>query len=391
MLINFFYQIKQARVPVSLQELLTLIEALKNNLAFGSMDEFYQLSKMCLVKDEKYFDRFDRAFGKYYQGLESRDDLDISKIPEDWLKQEFMKHLSDEEKAKIEALGGLDKIMETLKKRLEEQKKKHAGGNKWIGTGGTSPFGHGGYNPAGVRIGGESQHNRAVKVWEKRQYRNLDDNCELGTRNIKVALKKLRKFARTGSADELDLDDTIKSTARDAGLLNIKMVPERHNAVKLLVFFDIGGSMDRYVQMCEQLFSAIRTEFKHLEYFYFHNCVYESLWRDNARRYDEGVDTKDVLHTFGSDYHVIFVGDAAMSPWELIYENGSVEHNNEEPGQLWLQRIKEKWDKAIWLNPVSENYWQFTQSTQMIKQIFDDKMFPLTISGITEGIKFLAK
>ena len=391
MLINFFYQIKQARVPVSLQELLTLIEALQNNLAFGSMDEFYQLSKMCLVKDEKYFDRFDRAFGKYYQGLESRDDLDISKIPEDWLKQEFMKHLSDEEKAKIEALGGLDKIMETLKKRLEEQKKKHAGGNKWIGTGGTSPFGHGGYNPAGVRIGGESQHNRAVKVWEKRQYRNLDDNCELGTRNIKVALKKLRKFARTGSADELDLDDTIKSTARDAGLLNIKMVPERHNAVKLLVFFDIGGSMDRYVQMCEQLFSAIRTEFKHLEYFYFHNCVYESLWRDNARRYDEGVDTKDVLHTFGSDYHVIFVGDAAMSPWELIYENGSVEHNNEEPGQLWLQRIKEKWDKAIWLNPVSENYWQFTQSTQMIKQIFDDKMFPLTISGITEGIKFLAK
>ncbi|MCB1605060.1 MAG: VWA domain-containing protein [Gammaproteobacteria bacterium] len=391
MLINFFYQIKQARVPVSIQELLTLIEALQNNLAFGSMDEFYQLSKMCLVKDEKYFDRFDRAFGKYYQGLESRDDLDISKIPEDWLKQEFMKHLSDEEKAKIEALGGLDKIMETLKKRLEEQKKKHAGGNKWIGTGGTSPFGHGGYNPAGVRIGGESQHNRAVKVWEKRQYRNLDDNCELGTRNIKVALKKLRKFARTGSADELDLDDTIKSTARDAGLLNIKMVPERHNAVKLLVFFDIGGSMDRYVQMCEQLFSAIRTEFKHLEYFYFHNCVYESLWRDNARRYDEGVDTKDVLHTFGSDYHVIFVGDAAMSPWELIYENGSVEHNNEEPGQLWLQRIKEKWDKAIWLNPVSENYWQFTQSTQMIKQIFDDKMFPLTISGITEGIKFLAK
>jgi len=391
MLINFFYQIKQARVPVSLQELLTLIEALQNNLAFGSMDEFYQLSKMCLVKDEKYFDRFDRAFGKYYQGLESRDDLDVSKIPEDWLKQEFLKNLTDEEKAKIEALGGLDKIMETLKKRLEEQKKKHAGGNKWIGTGGTSPFGHGGYNPSGVRIGGESQHKRAVKVWEKRQYRNLDDNCELGTRNIKVALKKLRKFARTGSADELDLDDTIKSTARDAGLLNIKMVPERHNAVKLLVFFDIGGSMDRYVQMCEQLFSAIRTEFKHLEYFYFHNCVYESLWRDNARRYDEGVDTKDVLHTFGSDYHVIFVGDAAMSPWELIYENGSVEHNNEEPGQLWLQRIKEKWDKAIWLNPVSENYWQFTQSTQMIKQIFDDKMFPLTISGITEGIKFLAK
>jgi len=391
MLIDFFYQIKQARIPVSLQELLTLIEALEKNLAFGSMDEFYQLSKMCLVKDEKYFDRFDQAFGKYYQGLESRDDLDVSKIPEDWLKQEFLKHLTDEEKAKIEAMGGLDQLMETLKKRLEEQKKKHAGGNKWIGTGGTSPFGHGGYNPAGVRIGGESQHKRAVKVWEKRQYRNLDDNCELGTRNIKVALKKLRKFARTGSADELDLDDTIKSTAKDGGLLNIKMVPERHNAVKLLVFFDIGGSMDRYVQMCEQLFSAIRTEFKHLEYFYFHNCVYESLWRDNSRRYDEGVDTNDILHTFGSDYHVIFVGDAAMSPWELIYENGSVEHDNAEPGQLWLKRIKEKWDKVIWLNPVSENYWQFTQSTQMIKEIFDNKMYPLTISGITEGIQFLSK
>ena len=391
MLIDFFYQIKQARIPVSLQELLTLIEALEKNLAFGSMDEFYQLSKMCLVKDEKYFDRFDQAFGKYYQGLESRDDLDVSKIPEDWLKQEFLKHLTDEEKAKIEAMGGLDQLMETLKKRLEEQKKKHAGGNKWIGTGGTSPFGHGGYNPAGVRIGGESQHKRAVKVWEKRQYRNLDDNCELGTRNIKVALKKLRKFARTGSADELDLDDTIKSTAKDGGLLNIKMVPERHNAVKLLVFFDIGGSMDRYVQMCEQLFSAIRTEFKHLEYFYFHNCVYESLWRDNSRRYDEGVDTNDILHTFGSDYHVIFVGDAAMSPWELIYENGSVEHDNAEPGQLWLNRIKDKWDKTIWLNPVSENYWQFTQSTQMIKEIFDNKMYPLTISGITEGIKFLSK
>ena len=391
MLIDFFYQIKQARIPVSLQELLTLIEALEKNLAFGSMDEFYQLSKMCLVKDEKYFDRFDQAFGKYYQGLESRDDLDVSKIPEDWLKQEFLKHLTDEEKAKIEAMGGLDQLMETLKKRLEEQKKKHAGGNKWIGTGGTSPFGHGGYNPAGVRIGGESQHKRAVKVWEKRQYRNLDDNCELGTRNIKVALKKLRKFARTGSADELDLDDTIKSTAKDGGLLNIKMVPERHNAVKLLVFFDIGGSMDRYVQMCEQLFSAIRTEFKHLEYFYFHNCVYESLWRDNSRRYDEGVDTNDILHTFGSDYHVIFVGDAAMSPWELIYENGSVEHDNAEPGQLWLNRIKDKWDKTIWLNPVSENYWQFTQSTQMIKEIFDNKMYPLTISGITEGIQFLSK
>ncbi len=391
MLINFFYKLKQAKVPVSIQELLVLLDAMQKDVAFGSMDEFYQLSKLCLVKDEKYFDRFDQAFGEYYEGLKAREDLATATIPENWLQSEFMKNLSDEEKAKIEALGGLDKILETLKKRLEEQKKKHAGGNKWIGTGGTSPFGHGGYNPAGVRIGGESTHRRAVKVWEKRQYRNLDDNCEIGTRNIKVALRKLRKFARTGVAEELDLDDTIKSTAKDGGMLNIKLVPERHNAVKLLVFFDIGGSMDDHIRTCEQLFSAIKTEFKHLEYFYFHNCVYENLWKDNRRRYDEGVSTHDIINTFGNDYHVIFVGDAAMSPWELAYENGSVEHNNAEAGSIWLKRIKDKWQKAIWLNPVPPEYWRYTQSTQMIKEIFEDKMYPLTVSGITDGIKFLSK
>jgi len=391
MLINFFYTLKKQKIPVSIQELLLLIEAMQQNIAFGSMNEFYQLAKLSLVKDEKYYDRFDQAFGEYYQGLQAREDLAAATIPENWLQSEFIKNLSDEEKAKIEALGGLDKILETLKKRLEEQKEKHAGGNKWIGTGGTSPFGHGGYNPAGVRIGGESTHRRAVKVWEKRQYKNLDDNCELGTRNIKVALRKLRKFARTGLAEELDLDDTIKSTARDAGLLNIKLVPERHNAVKLLVFFDIGGSMDDHIRTCEQLFSAIKTEFKHLEYFYFHNCVYENLWKDNRRRYDEAINTTDILNTFGSDYHVIFVGDAAMSPWELAYENGSVEHNNPEAGTLWLQRIKEKWHKCIWLNPVPQNYWRYTQSTQMIKEIFENKMYPLTVSGITDGISFLSK
>ena len=391
MLIDFFYKLKQARIPVSIQELLVLLDAMQKDVAFGSMEQFYQLSKLCLVKDEKYYDRFDQAFGEYYEGLKAREDLTTATIPENWLKSEFFKNLTDEEKAKIEALGGLDKILETLKQRLQEQKERHAGGNKWIGTGGTSPFGHGGYNPAGVRIGGEGVHNRAVKVWEKRQYKNLDDNCELGTRNIKVALRKLRKFARTGVAEELDLDDTIKSTAKDAGLLNIKLVPERHNAIKLLIFFDVGGSMDRHVRTCEKLFSAVKTEFKHMEYFYFHNCIYENLWQDNLRRYSQGKSTQEIINTYGNDYHVIIVGDASMSPYEIVYENGSVEHHNAEPGSLWLNRIKDKWHKTIWLNPVPEVHWKYTQSTQMIKEIFEDKMYPLTVSGITDGIRFLSK
>lgn len=391
MLVDFFYKLKSSQIPVSIKELLTLIDAMQAHLAFGSMEDFYHLSKMCLVKDEKHFDRFDQAFGEYYEGLKAREDLTAATIPENWLESEFFKNLSEEEKAKIEALGGLDKVLETLKKRLEEQKERHAGGNKWIGTGGTSPFGHGGYNPAGVRVGGESRHRRAVKVWEKRQFKNLDDQSELGNRNLKMALRKLRKFARSGEANELDLDDTIKSTAKDGGLLNIKMVPERHNAVKLLIFFDVGGSMDDHVRVCEQLFSAVRTEFKHLEYFYFHNCVYEKLWKNNERRFHEYLNTQDIINTFGQDYHVIFVGDAAMSPWELIYENGSVEHMNEEPGQVWLHRIKDKWNKIIWLNPVKESYWKYTQSTQMIREVFDNKMYPLTVAGLSDGIKFLSK
>jgi len=391
MLIDFFYLLKKAKIPVSINELLVLISAMEKQLAFGSMDEFYQLSKLCLIKDEKYYDRFDQAFGYYYEGLKGREDLMQATIPENWLQSEFLKNLSEEQKKKIKALGGLDKILETLMKRLEEQDEKHSGGNKWIGTGGTSPFGHSGYNPEGVRIGGKSIHKRAVKVWEKRKYKNLDDNCVLGTRNIKVALRKLRKFARTGVAEELDMDDTIKSTAKDAGLLNIKFVPERHNAVKLLVFFDVGGSMDVHVKTCEQLFSAIKTEFKHLQYFYFHNCVYESIWQDNNRRYDEGKSTMDVLNTFGDDYHVIFVGDASMSPYEIVYENGSVEHYNPEAGSVWLNRITDKWQKTIWLNPIPQVHWKYTQSIPMVKDIFNKKMFPLTLSGINDGIQFLSK
>ena len=288
-------------------------------------------------------------------------------------------------------MGGLEALLDTLKERLEEQKERHSGGNKWIGTGGTSPFGHSGYNPEGIRVGGESKNKRAVKVWEKRQFRNLDDSVELGTRNIKVALRKLRQFARTGAAEELDLDDTIHSTANNAGLLDIKMVPERHNAAKVLLFLDVGGSMDPYIRMCEELFSAARTEFKHLEYFYFHNCVYEHVWKDNSRRFAEKISTLDVLHTYGPDYRVIFIGDASMSPYEIVDRFGSVEHMNDEPGQVWLQRIKETWEKVIWLNPSQQRYWNYTHSISMIQQIMEDQMYPLTLDGIEQGIKYLSK
>lgn len=391
MLIDFFNTLRRAQIPVSLNELLVLLEALKQRVAFCSIDDFYLLARVCLIKDEKHFDRFDRAFGHYFKGVEALNLFPDNVIPEDWLAAEFLKHLSDEEKAQIEALGGLDKLLETLKERLEEQEKRHAGGNKWIGTGGTSPFGHSGYNPEGVRIGGQSRHKRAVKVWEKREFKNLDDSVELGTRNIKVALRKLRKFARTGSANELDLPDTIKSTADNAGLLDIKMVPERHNAAKVLLFLDIGGSMDPYIHLCEQLFSAARSEFKHLEYFYFHNMVYEKLWRDNSRRFDDTVSTLDVLHTYGKDYRVIFVGDAAMSPYELFHRYGSVEHMNEEAGQVWMQRILEVWERAIWLNPTQERYWQYTHTTGAIQEIMEGHMYPLTLAGLEAGIRHLSK
>ena len=391
MLIDFFTTLRKAQIPVSINELLVLLEALKRQVAFASLDDFYLLSRTCLIKDEKHFDRFDRAFGHYFKGLDALQLFPDNEIPEDWLRAEFLKQLTDEEKAQIEAMGGLEKLLETLNERLNEQHDRHAGGNKWIGTGGTSPFGHSGYNPEGVRIGGQSRHKRAVKVWEKRQFRNLDDQVELGTRNMKVALRKLRKFARTGSANELDLNDTIRSTAQNAGLLDIKMVPERHNAAKVLLFLDIGGSMDPYIHLCEQLFSAARTEFKHLEYYYFHNCVYEKLWKDNHRRFNDTVPTLDVLHTYGKDYRVIFIGDAAMSPYELFQRYGSVEHMNEEAGYVWMERIFSTWEKAVWLNPVQERFWDYTQTTDAIRKMMEGHMYPLTLEGLESAIRHLSK
>jgi len=391
MLIDLFYHLRKSGVHVTVKELLVLLEALQERLAFCNVDDFYLLSRTCLIKDEKYFDRFDQAFGSYFKDLELVEDFANALIPEHWLEANFLKQLSEEEKAEIEALGGLEALMDTLKKRLEEQKEKHSGGSKWVGTGGTSPFGHSGYNPEGVRIGGESKNRRAVKVWEKRQFRNLDDSVELGTRNIKVALRKLRQFARTGAAEELDLDDTIKCTANNAGLLDIKMVPERHNAAKVLLFLDVGGSMDPYIRVCEELFSAARSEFKHLEYFYFHNCVYEHVWKDNSRRYTEKISTLDVLHTYGPDYRVIFIGDASMSPYEVADRFGSVEHMNDEAGQVWLKRITDTWDKVIWLNPSQQRYWNYTHSIGMIQQLMENHMYPLTLEGVEQGIKHLSK
>ena len=330
MLVNFFHGLRDAGVPVTTRELLDLLGGIRQHVVFASIDDFYYFSRTCLVKDEKYFDRFDRAFGAHFKDLEGLDDVIEAIIPDDWLRAEFMKQLSEEDRAKIESLGGLEKLIEEFKKRLEEQKKRHQGGNKWIGTGGTSPFGQQGYHPEGIRVGPNGGNRKAVKVWDKREFRNLDDSVELGTRNIKVAMRRLRKFARTGAADELDLDDTIRSTARNAGLLDIKMVPERHNAVKVLLFFDVGGSMDPHVRVCEELFSAARSEFKHMEYFYFHNFIYESVWRNNVRRHNERVPLLDVMHKYSHDYKVIFVGDAAMSPYEIAQPGGSVEHWNEE-------------------------------------------------------------
>lgn len=391
MLINFFYTLKRTGVPVSIQELLHLLDAMNNNLAFGSVDDFYLLSRTCLVKDEKYYDRFDRAFGAYFKNLENIEHIIEALIPEEWLRKEFERHFSEEDKAKIESLGGLEKLIDEFKKRLEEQEGRHQGGNKWIGTGGTSPFGHGGFNPEGIRIGGEGSQKKAVKVWDERQYKDLDDSVEIGTRNIKVALRRLRKFAREGSLEELDLDNTIHSTARNAGLLDIKMVPERHNAVKVLIFFDVGGSMDPYVSLCEELFSAAKTEFKHLEYFYFHNCLYDYVWRNNHRRRDEKLSTFDIMHTYSSDYKVIFVGDASMSPYEILNPGGSVEYFNQEPGGLWLQRMAETYGKLIWINPVQESYWQYTPSISIVKDLFEGRMYPMTLSGLEKGMNELSR
>ncbi len=391
MLVNFFQCLRDAGVPVTTRELLDLLEGMQRHVVFGSVDDFYYFSRTCMVKDEKYFDRFDRAFGMHFQDLEALDDIIEALIPDDWLRSEFMKQLSEEEKAKIESLGGLEKLIEEFKKRLEEQQKRHQGGNKWIGTGGTSPFGQEGYHPEGIRVGPNGRNKRAVKVWDRRDYKNLDDSVELGTRNIKVALRRLRKFARTGAADELDLDDTIHSTARNAGLLDIKMVPERHNAVKVLLFFDVGGSMDPHVRVCEELFSAARTEFKHMEYFYFHNFIYESVWKNNVRRHNERTSLLDVMHKYSHDYKVIFIGDASMSPYEILQPGGSVEHWNEEAGALWMQRLREVYDKVAWINPVPRDEWHYTQSVGVVRELVEEHMYPLTLKGLEDAMGYLSK
>lgn len=388
---KFFHELKSAGLPVSLREYLTLMEAMDADLAGRKVEDFYYLSRTALVKDERNLDKFDRVFGHVFKGVETIDDTVAAEIPEDWLKLVTQKYLTDEEKRQIEALGGWDKLMETLKQRLEEQKKRHEGGSKWIGTGGTSPFGSGGYNPEGVRIGNEGQRQgRAVKVWEKREYRNLDDQVELGTRNIKVALRRLRRFARDGVPDEFDLDSTIDKTAR-AGYLDIQMRPERRNTIKVLLFFDAGGSMDPYIRLCEELFSAARSEFKHMEYFYFHNCLYDFVWKDNHRRWTEKTPTWDVLHKFPSDYKVIFVGDASMSPYEITVPGGSVEYFNEEPGALWIQRVTQIYEKAVWLNPIPERQWQYSGSIRLIGELMKNRMYPLTLSGIDRAVAELRR
>ena len=390
MFIDFFLKLRDAQVPVSLREYLTLVDAVDKGLANYDVEDFYYLSRSCLVKDERNLDKFDQVFGHVFKGLEAPKGEE-HEIPEEWLKKLAEKILSDEEKKQIEAMGGWDKLMETLKERLKEQKKRHQGGSKWIGTAGTSPFGAYGYNPEGVRIGQDDNRNfSAVKVWDKREFKNLDDQVELGTRNIKVALRKLRRFAREGAATELDLDDTIRSTAK-RGYLDIRMVPERHNAVKLLIFFDVGGSMNPHVQVMEELFSAARTEFKHLEYFYFHNFLYERVWKDNRRRHADTTPTWEVLHTYPHDYKVIIVGDASMSPYEIVYPGGSVEHWNEEAGAVWLERILRVYPHTVWLNPVKEDWWGNTQSIGMVHQIMGERMYPLTLDGLDKATKELSR
>ena len=391
MLVNFFQALKDGGVPVTPRELLDLLAVMNKQLVFGSIDDFYNLSRAVMVKDEKYYDRFDRAFGLHFRDLEGVDDVIEALIPDDWLRSEFVKQLSEEDKAKIESLGGLEKLIDEFKKRLEEQEKRHEGGNKWVGTGGTSPFGNDGFHPEGIRVGGQGKNKKAVKVWDRRDFKNLDDGVEIGTRNIKVALRRLRKFARTGSADELDLDDTISSTARNAGLLDIKMVPERHNAVKVLLFLDVGGSMDPHVKVCEELFSAARTEFKHLKHFYFHNFLYDNVWENNIRRHNQRTALHDVMHKFGHDYKVVIVGDASISPYEIVQPGGSVEHWNEEPGAIWLERMRSTYEKCVWLNPVPEDEWQYTQSISITNQLMEQKMYPLTLAGLEQAMGFLSK
>jgi len=391
MFVEFFLTLKQAGVPATLREYLTLMEAMEKNVAEYRVDDFYYLSRTCLVKDERNLDKFDRVFGQCFKGLEYPSEAhEKTQIPEEWLKKLAEKVLSAEEMAKLQAMGW-DELMETLKKRLEEQTKRHQGGSKMIGTAGTSPFGAHGYNPEGVRIGqDEGRHGKAVKVWDQRLYKNLDDSVQIGTRNIKMALRRLRRFAREGAATELDLPGTIRSTAHNAGLLDLKRVPERHNSVKVLMLFDIGGSMDGHIKVCEELFSAVRSEFKHLEYRYFHNCLYEKVWKDNKRRHAETGATWDLLHTYPADYKLIFVGDATMSPYEITYAGGAVEHWNEEPGTEWMNRILGVYSRAVWLNPTPEKYWENSASIGIMRQLMGGRMYPLTLGGLDAAMRELS-
>lgn len=390
MLIEFFLHLKNHRLPVSTKEFLTLLEGLQAHVCGPSMDDFYIFARACLVKDESLYDRFDQAFGSYFKGVTEIPGLD-AEIPEDWLQALARRHLTAEQKAALEKLGW-DKLLEEFRKRLAEQKGRHQGGSKWIGTGGTSPFGNSGYHPEGIRIGGESAGNRtAIKVWERREYRNLDDSVELGTRNIKVALRRLRRFAREGAAEELDLDGTIAATARNAGWLDLMMRPERHNSVKVLMFLDVGGSMEDHVKVCEELFSASRSEFKHLEYYYFHNCVYDWVWRDSYRRHSERIPTHDVIHKYGSDYKLVMVGDATMSPYEILQPRGAIEYMNDEPGAAWLRRLLDAYPSAAWINPEPERLWEYRHSIRIIRDLFGERMFPLTLDGLTRAVQQLSR
>jgi hypothetical protein len=391
MFFQFFEELRAAKVPVTLKEYLSLMDALSHDVIDLKVDEFYYLSRTALVKDERNLDKFDRVFAHAFKGLETLGPSEVAQLPEEWLRVLSEKFLTEEEKRLIESLGGWEKLMVTLKKRLEEQKKRHEGGSKMIGTAGTSPFGAMGYNPEGVRIGQEKgRHGRAVKVWDRREYKNLDDSVELGTRNIKVALRRLRKWARTGAEVELDLPGTIRETA-NKGYLDLKLVPERHNLVKVLLFFDVGGSMDAHIRVCEELFSAARSEFKHMEFFYFHNCLYEAVWKDNRRRHNEIIPTWDVLHKFPQDYKVVFVGDATMSPYEITYPGGSVEHWNEEAGGVWLDRVGQIYPHVVWLNPIPTKHWEYTPSIGLMRQLLADRMYPLTLAGLDSAMRELGR
>ncbi|WP_430445853.1 vWA domain-containing protein [Sphingorhabdus contaminans] len=390
MFFSFMDELRTAGISASLKEHLALLEALQAEVIAQNPEEFYYLARTTLVKDEALLDRFDQVFGKVFKGIFTEYGQKPIELPSDWLKAIAEQYLSPEEMAEIKKLGSWDELMDTLKKRLEEQQKRHQGGSKWIGTGGTSPYGNSGYNPEGVRIGGESKHKRAVKVWEKREFQNLDNTRELGTRNIKIAMRRLRRFARDGAAEELDIDGTINGTARK-GWLDIQMRPERRNAIKLLLLLDVGGSMDPFIKLCEELFSAATSEFKNLEFFYFHNCPYEGLWKDNKRRFSERTPTWEVLHKFPHDYKVVIVGDASMSPYEITHPGGSVEHFNEESGAVWLHRISNTYPATVWLNPVPEKQWGYSQSTKIIKEVMNDRMYPLTLEGLDDAMRELSR